>query len=270
MVAAVLYYLSKAFWLVFQPGNLLVLLLALGSLLSFTRWRRSGRVLVTLVALLMIATAILPVGRWLLEPLEDRFPILTELPAKVDGVIMLGGAVSTVLTDARGQPQVNEHAERFLAFADLARRYPNAKLVFTGGGAMLQGGAFREADASRKVMAWLGMDVDRVIFERESRNTYENVVNSKVLVRPAPGEVWLLVTSAFHMPRAVGIFRAQDWPVVAYPVDYQTGAGPDDPAYSADFLQNLGQSSLAIKEWISLLANQWLGHSDALFPAPRP
>ena len=114
------------------------------------------------------------------------------------------------------------------------------------------------------------MDVGRVIFERESRNTYENVVNSKAMVHPAPGEVWLLVTSAFHMPRAVGIFRAQDWPVVAYPVDYQTGAGPDDPAYSADFLQNLGQSSLALKEWIGLLANQWLGHSDALFPGPRP
>ena len=129
MVAAVLYFLSKAFWLVVQPGNLLVLLLALGSLLSFTKWRRSGRALVSLVALVMIATAVLPVGRWLLEPLEDRFPILTELPAKVDGVIMLGGGVSTVLTDARAQPQVNEHAERFLAFADLARRYPNAKLV---------------------------------------------------------------------------------------------------------------------------------------------
>ena len=268
-MAAVIYYLSKAFWLVAQPGNLLVLLLALGTLFLFTRRRGFGRFLVTMIALASIATAVLPIGRWLLEPLEDRFPPLTSLPDKVDGVIMLGGAVSTVLTEARGQPQVNEHAERFIAFADLARRYPNAKLVFAGGGPKLRGGTFREADASREVMVWLGMDVSRVTFERESRNTFENVINAKALVHPASGETWLLVTSAFHMPRAVGIFRAQGWPVVPYPVDYLTGAGADDLAYSADFLENLGQSSLALKEWIGLLANHWLGHSDSLFPAPQ-
>jgi uncharacterized SAM-binding protein YcdF (DUF218 family) len=269
-VAPVIYHLSKAFWLAVQPGNLLVLLLTAGSLLLFTKWRGFGRFLIAMIALVSIATAVLPVGRWLLEPLEDRFPMLTSLPDKVDGVIMLGGAVSTVLTAAHGQPQTNEHAERFIAFADLARRYPNAKLVFAGGGPMLRGGSFREADASREVMIWLGMDTSRVIFERESRNTFENVVNAKALVHPAQGEVWLLVTSAFHMPRAVGVFRAEGWPVVPYPVDYQTGAGEDDPALSAGFLENLGQSSLTLKEWVGLLANHWLGHSDSLFPAPQP
>jgi uncharacterized SAM-binding protein YcdF (DUF218 family) len=266
----VLYLFSKAFWLVAQPGNLLVALLAIGALLLFTGWRGFGRFLIVLVALVSVVIALVPVGRWALEPLEDRFPPLTSLPAKVDGIVMLGGAVSTVLSEARGQPQVNEHAERFIAFADLARRYPNAKLVFTGGGPVLRGGTYREADASREVMAWLGMDVSRVIFERESRNTYENVVNAKAMVHPAPGEIWLLVTSAFHMPRAVGIFRAQGWPVLPDPVDYLTGGGPDDPAASADYLQNLGQSSLALKEWLGLLANHWLGHSDSLFPAPQP
>ena len=264
------YYLSKAFWLVAQPGNLLVVLLAFGSLLLFSRWRGFGRFLVAVIALASIATTVLPVGQWLLQPLEDRFPPLAALPGKVDGVIMLGGAVSTVLTEARGQPQVNEHAERFIAFADLARRYPNAKLVFAGGGPMLRGGSYREADASREVMIWLGINVSRVVYERGSRNTFENVVNAKALVHPAPGEVWLLVTSAFHMPRAVGVFRAEGWTVIPDPVDYQTGAAADGPAYGAGFLENLGQSSLALKEWVGLLANHWLGHSDSLFPAPQP
>ena len=265
-----MYFLSKALWLFAQPGNFLVLVLLVGTLLLFSRWRGFGRFLIVLVALASVTIAVLPVGRWLLGPLEDRFPQLTTLPPKVDGIIMLGGAVSTVLTDVRHQPQVNEHAERFLAFADLARRYPNAKLVFSGGGPKLEGGNFREADASREVLDWMGMDTSHVIFERESRNTFENVVNSKALVHPAAGEVWLLVTSAYHMPRAVGIFRSQGWPVVPYPVDYLTGAGEDDPAYSADYLDNLGQLSLGLKEWIGLMANHWLGHSDALFPAPQP
>jgi uncharacterized SAM-binding protein YcdF (DUF218 family) len=266
----VIYYLSKIFWAVAQPGNLLVILLAFGSLLLFTRWRGFGRFLIALLALAAIATAVLPVGQWLLEPLEDRFPQLTTLPDKVDGIIMLGGAVSTVLSDVHHQPQVNEHADRFIAFANLARRYPNAKLVFSGGGAALRGGLYREADASREVMLWLGMDVNRVTFERESRNTFENVVNSKAMVQPAPGETWLLVTSAFHMPRAIGIFRTEGWSVIPDPVDYLTGAEADGPGYGAGFLENLGQASLAIKEWSGLLANHWLGHSDALFPAPQP
>jgi uncharacterized SAM-binding protein YcdF (DUF218 family) len=266
----VIYYLSKAFWLFAQPGNLLVLLLVLGCLFLFTRWQGFGRFLVALVALAMLVIAIVPVGRWVLAPLENRFPQLTDLPPKVDGIIMLGGGINTVMTEARNQPQVNEHADRFLAFADLARRYPQAKLVFSGGGPSLRGGTFREADASREAMDWMGMDTGRVVFEHESRNTFENVVDSKTLVHPAAGEVWLLVTSAYHMPRAVGIFRSQGWPVIPYPVDYQTGAGQDDWANSADFLTNLDQLSLGLKEWAGLLANNWLGHSDSQLPAPQP
>jgi uncharacterized SAM-binding protein YcdF (DUF218 family) len=264
----VIYVLSKALWLVLQPGNLLALLVALGALLLFTRWRKLGRALVGVVALLLLAIAILPVGDWLLAPLEDRFPPPARLPDKVDGVIMLGGAVSTQLTFDRKQPIVNEHAERFLAFADLARRYPAAKLVFSGGGPKLDDGRFREADAAREVMQWLGMDVGRVLFERESRNTYENVADSKALAHPAAGEVWLLVTSAYHMPRSVGLFRAQGWPVVPYPVDYLTGGGIEDPSTSIDLEDHLRLASLGLKEWLGLIANDWLHHSDTWFPAP--
>jgi uncharacterized SAM-binding protein YcdF (DUF218 family) len=265
-----LYNLSKAFWLLAQPGNFLALLLVVGCLFLFTRWRGFGRFLVTVAALAALAITLLPLGRWVLQPLEDHFPIVKVLPPKVDGIIMLGGAVNTVATDERGQPQVNEHADRFLAFADLARRYPNAKLVFSGGGPKLRGGTFREADASREVMEWMGMDVSRVIYEHESRNTFENVVNSKALVHPAAGEVWLLVTSAYHMPRAVGIFRSQGWPVIPYPVDYVGIAGDSDWTSGADFVTNLDQLSLGLKEWFGLLANKWLGHSDSILPAAQP
>ena len=263
-----LYLVSKAFWLVAQPGNLLVLLLVLGTVLLFTSWRRFGRWLMVAVALAMLAITVLPVGSWVLAPLEDRFPPLTRMPDRVDGVIMLGGAVSTFLTAERGQPTVNEHAERFLAFADLARRYPQAKLVFAGGGPMLKGGAFREADASREVLEWMGMDTSRVIFERESRNTFENAVNAKALVHPIPGETWILVTSAFHMPRAVGLFRAQGWPVVPDPVDYRTGTGQMGGGIDIDFTGHLDLLGLGLKEWIGMLANGLLGHSQSYFPGP--
>ena len=265
------YFLSKAFWLVVQPGNLLALLVVLGALLLFTRWRRLGRRIVVLAGLLLAIIAILPVGEWLLTPLENRFPPLIRMPDHVDGIIMLGGAESTLLTAERRQPILNDHAERFLAFADLARRYPEAKLVFTGGGLSLDDGRFREADAAREVLQWMGMDTGRVIFERESRNTFENVADSKALVHPAPDETWILVTSAFHMPRAVGLFRAQGWPVIPDPVDYQTGTGQYGAAgFGIDLAGHLDLLSLAVKEWIGLIANRVMGHSESLVPGPEP
>jgi len=263
-----IYALSKAFWLVAQPGNLLALLALLGAVLLFTRWRRLGRRVIVLLALLMAVIAAAPVGDWLLRPLENRFPPLTQLPEHVDGIIMLGGGVSTLLTAERRQPTVNDSAERFIAFADLARRYPAAKLVYTGGGLSLDEGRFREADAAREVLQWMGVDIGRVIFERQSRNTFENVADSKELVRPAPGETWILITSAYHMPRAVGLFRAQGWPVVPDPVDYRTGTGQMDGGIDIDFATHLDLLTLGLKEWIGMLANGLLGHSQSYFPGP--
>src|SRR5262249_52451134 len=136
--ASLAYILGQAVWFGAQPGNLLVVVIILGALLLFTPWRGLGLVLLVLAALVGLAIACLPVGDWLLRPLEEQFPPLSDLPPKVDGIIMLGGAVNTVITESRNQPTVNDHAERFMAFADLARRYPNAKLVFSGGGPELE------------------------------------------------------------------------------------------------------------------------------------
>lgn len=263
------FVLSKLFWFVAEPGNLFVILLCLAALLLFTRWLRWGRLLAVILALAAVALAVIPASEWLLLPLEERFPPPQPMPQSADGVIVLGGAVSTSLTELRGQPIVNEHAERLLAMAELARRYPQARLVFSGGSASLLDPAFREADVARMVLEQMGVDVGRVIFERNSRNTHENVVQSKSIVRPAPGQTWLLVTSAWHMPRAVGIFRKAGWPVVAYPVDYLTG-GRVRPLKSFDFSEGLGLLHRGLKEWIGLAAYHWLGYTDSLFPGPLP
>jgi uncharacterized SAM-binding protein YcdF (DUF218 family) len=168
------------------------------------------------------------------------------MPAHVDGIIMLGGNES-------------------IAFTDLARRYPKAKLVFTGGGPNDQGSTFQEADIVGKRLQWLGIDTHRIVFERQSRNTFEDVFYAKATIHPAPGETWILVTGASHMPRSVGLFRGQGWQVVPYPADSITGA---NPASGVDLAQNLDQLTVALKEWFGMLANRWLGHSDEYFPRP--
>jgi uncharacterized SAM-binding protein YcdF (DUF218 family) len=151
------------------------------------------------------------------------------------------------------------------AVAELARSYPSAKIVFTGGSGRLFGGA-SEADVVLRLFESFGIAPERVILESRSRNTVENARFTKELVRPQPDERWLLVTSAYHMPRAIGVFRRQDFAVQAYPVDFRT-VGPADlltlfPMLSA----GLHRTDAALHEWIGLVAYWLSGETSALFP----
>jgi uncharacterized SAM-binding protein YcdF (DUF218 family) len=216
-----------------------------------------------------VAIAILPVGAWLLAPLEDRFPRLNEPPQQIDGIIVLGGAINLRRAADRGGVPLGGFAERITAFVELAQQYPDAKLIYTGGSGLLLDQVHREADYAAQLLDTLGVAPGRVVYERESRNTYENAVYSVAAMRPQPGEVWLLVTSAFHMPRSVGVFRRAGWPVTPYPVAYNTG--PDDTLrLDFNFARGLGWTSVALHEWIGLTAYRWLGWTDTLFPGPVP
>ncbi len=259
---------SKILWGLAQPGNALVLLLALGTLLLFSARnarRHAGRGIVAAVSVCFLILTIIPIGAWLLRPLEDRFPPPT-MPNRVDGIIMLGGAVNPPLAADRGEPSVNDAAERILAMADLGRRYPDAKLVFTGGSGSLWGGKYREGEVMRAALEQAGLDTGRVLFENDSRNTWENAVFSRDLVTPKPGETWLLVTSAWHMPRSVGIFRRIGWPVLAYPVDYRSRSD-GKPYLLFELDANLGMVSVAVREWIGLAAYRLMDRTDSLLPA---
>jgi uncharacterized SAM-binding protein YcdF (DUF218 family) len=239
-----LYTCSKAFWFVAQPAHALPLLGLLAAVFSLIgRWR-AGLGIAALLALLLMTIFLFPVGRWLLSPLEDRFSTPRQMPSYVDGIILLGGSENT-------------------AFADLARSYPMAKLVSAGGGPVVPD----STDPESKVPTWLGIDMSRITFERKSRNTFEDVVVAKAIMRPAADETWILVTNASHMPRSVGLFRGQGWQVVPYPVDY---ASSSFYPRSVGFRQNLDQLSAALKEWIGMLANRVLGHSQELFPGAGP
>lgn len=255
---------SKLFWFVAQPLGLILTLLTLALLLALIGRRTASLRLFSVLTLLMLAAFLLPVGHWITRPLEARFAEVTAPPGKVDGIIVLGGSMDLALSEAFGQPALNSAAERLTEFVALARRYPQAKLVFTGGSAQIFPGRIREADVARQVFEQVGLDTGQVIFERNSRNTYENAVFSRGIVHPEPGEHWLLVTSAIHMPRAVGIFRQVGWPVTAYPVDYRTLPEAD----ANDVTDNLDVMTASLREWIGLIAYRLLGRTDALFPAP--
>jgi len=267
-----LFALSKIFWVVANPGNLFLLGLLVGFLGLFSPWRRLrafAKWVLGLTAGTALIISILPIGSWLMTPLEERFPRLADPPAQVDGIIVLGGALNLRRAADRGGTPLGGYAERITVFVELAQRYPDAKLVFTGGSGLLLDQVHREADYTSQLLAVLGVAPERVVYERDSRNTHENAVNSAAIVTPQPGEVWLLVTSAFHMPRSVGAFRQVGWPVIAYPVNYKTGP-TDTRRLNFNFIGGLSLLSDGLHEWIGLLVYRWLDRTTAVFPGPEP
>lgn len=256
---------SKLLWIIIKPGNLLVIIVFIVALSGWRGWTRVSTKLLYHLLVLLLIISVFSVGDWLLYPLENHFPIEPELPEQIDGIIVLSGAVGAKPTALTGQVQVNEQVERELAFMKLARQYPEARLLYTGGSSSFTHQQFKGADAGRQLLVEQGIEISRVIFERESRNTSESAVLSKQKVVPQTGENWLLITTAWHMPRSVGVFCQAGWSVIPYPVDYRalkSGLFSIDFEFSAHLLE----LEVAVKEWLGLFAYWTSGRIPTLLP----
>lgn len=262
------FLLSKTLGAAVVPINLLAELGIISVVLMATRFAGLGRKLAATTLILFALAAFSPLGNLLLYPLESRFPAWDPSRGTPDGIIVLGGSVDTDLSAAHHTPVVSHAADRFFAPAELARRYPNARIVFTGGSANLVSPGAREADYSVPILENIGISRERLIVERDSRNTYENAIFTKRLVAPKPGERWLLVTSAFHMPRSMGIFRKAGFDVEAYPVDWRMGGRDDLFSFTNVGSDGLGRTDTAVREWIGLVANRLVGRTSELLPGP--
>lgn len=261
------FYLSKIFWFFAQPLNFAIFLLAAGLVFSLFGQRRMFRISVLASLLILALSTWTSLGSLMLNPLEERFPRPAQ-PANVAGIVVLGGGFEGAINLARGGYELNSGGDRFVETAILARRYPEAKIVISGGSGALMLDGEGDADTAPRLLEALGVSRERMILENQSRNTFENAEFSKELVTPGPDETWLLVTSAFHMPRSMALFAKAGFPVVAWPVDYRTsgqegiGLFTDNPA---DSLQN---TTMAMREWIGLWAYWLSGRIDAPFPGP--
>ena len=261
---------SKIFWMVFSPENLLVVALIVGSVLLFTRYARAGRWIVAAAMTIFVLVGVFPVGYRIVEALENRFPANPPLPPHIAGIVVLGGTVNPGLSVARGQPATTDGAERLIEFIHLARRYPEAALIFSGGSGSLSQSDLKETEVAREILNRLGFPDGRVKYENRSRNTHENALYSLERARPAPDDVWILVTSAIHMPRAVGSFRAAGWKrLIPYPVDYTTdGTGSFEIGFGP--IGGVQRLALGVREWTGLAAYRILGRTDVLYSGPAP
>lgn len=248
---------SKVFWTFLKPETwfLVLILIALAAVLAGRR--RLAGVTLAVTALAFLAVGIVPVGDLLLRPIEQRFPVHppVEDPA---AILVLGGGEESIRSAATGLIAIGEAGDRFFSAIALARRFPEAKVIFTGGTGWFVAGSLPGSEVARRIFDAAGIAPDRVILEGRSRNTWQNAEMTLPLVQDlGPGPV-VLVTSAFHMPRAAGVFCAAGWSnLIAWPDDVRAVGTAE--RWGWGFAVNLQELNLGVKEWIGTLAYRLTG-----------
>ncbi len=251
---------SKLIGALLRPDTWIIVALAVVILALLMNRRRFALWVGSITLALLVALTILPLGDLLLQPIEQTYPAEPALD-QVDGIIVLGGGEDARASAFWGQMQLNEGGERFTAALALARRFPEARILFTGGSGALRdlaGAETSEADMAGRFFRDHGVPPERLLLEGQSRNTAENARLSLALAAPAPNETWVLVTSAFHMPRAMRSFETAGWTgLVPWPVDYRTSAFKDGMGWN--LTRNLQVLNNAIREQVGQIAYRLSG-----------
>jgi len=260
--------LSKILGFFTTPSNAIATVCAIGALLLLLRRQSAGSLVLTFGILLLLVFGYSPAGNVLMLTLTERFPAWQSDGRDPDGIIVLGGAIDQEASAARGTVEMNGASERMTSTVELAKRFPHARIVFSGGSGNLIENPLPEAPMAGEWLQRFGVAADRITLESGSRTTDENAAFTRRILMPKPGERWLLVTSAFHMPRAIGAFRAAGFDVEAYPVDWRT-RGWSDAGRPFDLLSSgLARTDVAIHEWTGLIGYWLTGRSSALYPGP--
>lgn len=258
-----------ALWSNLSPSQVLVLVTILGALLLPVGRGLLGRWLSLAGGASLLLLGVLPTAQYLLDPLQARFP-RPNLPARLDGILLMAGAEAPAKTERFGEPQLSRHGGRYTTALRLAQRYPQARLVFVGGPFRNPAtGELDQAGVARELLVSLGIDPRRLVFEPRSTDTCDSAENALKLLRPKPTEAWAVVTSAVHMPRTMACFRAAGWEVIPQPADYQVDLGI---LRASDFraADNLPLLDIALHEWVGLAYYRLSGRTQEFFPAPRP
>jgi uncharacterized SAM-binding protein YcdF (DUF218 family) len=259
--------LTRIFWLLVQPLTLVMLFVLLAFLLGFMKRRGWSRFFLVLGGLLLFTTTFTTFGYQLITPLENRFQRPAE-PARIDGIVVLGGAMDGEVNTVRGGWEFNRSGDRYLETLRLALTHPEARILVAAGPAALALDQEREALAAQRMFTAFGIVPDRIILDDNSRNTEENAQFAKELAGDMTGQTWVLVTSAFHMPRSVGLFRMAEFPVIPWPADYLASGAegwrikPDQPP------ENIAVATTALREWTGLIGYKLAGKIADWFPGP--
>ena len=258
------FYLSKLLWMLFNPFNLIILLFFSSLIFSFLRLKIISRIFYIFAIFLFFVTGFLPTGSYLNYLLEKKYHSFDMYSLNIDGILVLSGATDPKLSEEYNQVILNESAERLTQTVFLLNKYPNAKIVFSGGSSLIEFSDLNHSNIAKKFFENMNVNSTNIYYETKSRNTFENILLSKKIAKPDKNESWLIVTSAFHMHRALAIAKHLDWNFIPYPTDFRQSK-KFKWKISFNILSNLNDFEKSSHEWIGLISYYLLGRSSYIF-----
>jgi len=260
--------IAKLIWTMVQPLSLTLLLMVF-AMLALWRGRKGwAGFWLALNGIQLFLFAFTSIGYLMIAPLEDRFARPDPASANVAGIIVLGGGIDGEVSGARGITELSAGGDRFVEGLALALRYPEAKIIISGGFGSLVSDGESDASAAQRFYTAMGIAPERLVLEGNSRSTAENASMTRDVLGADGGGTMLLVTSAFHMPRSMGFFRAAGFDVVPWPTDYRSAGNEGFRFDPTNPPENLLTSTTATREWIALLIYSTIGQIPSVFPGP--
>jgi len=258
------FYFSKILWLIFNPFNVFIFNIFLTIILFYSGFKKLSKYIFLINFIFILLISFFPIGNYLIHKIEKEYHSFKIVPAHVDGILILGGATNPLMFKEYGQTSLNGSAERLVESVEIIKKFKKAKVIFSGGSGVLNRPDLGHSQAAKYFYEKIGLDTNRIIFEDNSRNTYENILFSKKIANPKFNEKWILITSASHMKRALLIAENQNWNITPYAVDFKT-IKKFNTKLNFQLLSNLNLFNEASHEWLGLISYYLMGRTSKIF-----
>ena len=255
------FYLSKILWLIVNPFNIFIFITLFTMFLYFINFRRLSLIIYLINFIFIALISFLPIGSYLTYIIEKEFHTNTKIPERVDGILILGGATNPLLFKEFDQISLNGSAERLVESVMIIRKFEKAKVIFSGGSGIVNRSDLGHSQVAKLFYKKIGVDINKIFFEDKSRNTHENIIYSKKIAKPKKNENWLLITSAFHMKRALLIAEKNNWKLIPYAVDFKN-IKDFKLTPNLNLLSNLNSFQSGLHEWLGLTSYYLMGRTE--------
>ena len=258
------FYISKIFWLIFNPFNIFIFISLFSVFLYFINKRRFSLFIFLINFIFVSLISFFPVGSFLIYNIEKEYHENTKIPEKLDGILILGGATNPLLFKEYNQISLNGAAERLVESAMMIKKFQKIKVIFSSGSGIVNRPDLSHSKVAKSFYKKMGVEINKIIFEDNSRNTYENIIFSKKIAKPKTNENWLLITSAYHMKRALLIADKNNWKLTPYAVDFKNLKNFRFTP-NLKLLTNLNLFQLGFHEWSGLISYYIMGRTNKIF-----
>ena len=255
------FYLSKILWLIVNPFNIFIFITLFTMFLYLINFRRISLIIYLINFIFIALISFLPIGSYLTYIIEKEFHTNTKIPERVDGILILGGATNPLLFKEFDQISLNGSAERLVESVMIIRKFEKAKVIFSGGSGIVNRSDLGHSQVVKLFYKKMGVDINKIFFEDKSRNTHENIIYSKKIAKPKKNENWLLITSAFHMKRALLIAEKNNWKFIPYAVDFKN-IKEFKLTPNLNLLSNLNSFQSGLHEWLGLVSYYLMGRTE--------